>query len=136
MRVKIEDQVKIGTIDHLNDNSASEDVVLLKPIVESGTWRWAPVLPKSNELFELLDRKVPASLLAFTQLSIVSPMVAVASKEAIQVTGIDRLLRSVASLSHISPASALFTQVGSACLDSISKSAKLTGSLGSQFYKN
>jgi len=62
-------------------------VVLLKPIVESGTWRWAPVLPKTNELFELLDRKVSASLLAFTQLSVLSPMIGAAdsSQDQIQV---------------------------------------------------
>jgi hypothetical protein len=109
----------------------------LKQIVETGTWKWAPILPNSNELFELLDRKIPASLLALVQVSLISPLIAVTPAESTQVASIDRLLRSVANISNISPASALYNQVGSACLDSISRSAsKLTGLKAAQFYKN
>ena len=74
LRTKYEDNVKVGTLDHLSDaNNAAQGVALLKPVVESGTWRWAPVLPMSDELFELLDRKVVSSILVFTQL-ILLPM--------------------------------------------------------------
>jgi hypothetical protein len=144
--------VKTGTEDILKDTNAGEGVALLKPIVNNGSWKWAPVLPKSNELFELIDRKISASLLCLSQL-VISQMIgrinAIGgdSKLLVQSSNIDRLLRSIANISHTAPTNVLFSSVGSLTLESLAKSSGPTNLLpapiadkresdAKQFYKN
>ena len=64
IRRRFENQVKVGAEDYLGEGQVAAGVNLLRPVVnQQATWRWTPLLPDSDEIFELLDRKIPASLL-------------------------------------------------------------------------
>ena len=62
--------MKTGAQDHLTgDNQQGAGANLLRPVVNhQALWRWSPLLPNSDEIFELLDRKIPASILILCQL--------------------------------------------------------------------
>ena len=61
LRIKTENNMRIGAVDHLSDGSQDDGVILLKPISSSQSqWRWSPLFPDTGAMFELLDRKIPA----------------------------------------------------------------------------
>ena len=63
LRTKYEGNMRVGAVDHFTENQLGDGVNLLRPVTTSQTtWRWSPLFPDSDEVFELLDRKIPAQL--------------------------------------------------------------------------
>ena len=58
----------MGAQDHLGESQLGANVNLLRPVLnQRASWRWTPLLPDSDEIFELLDRKIPAAMLILCQ---------------------------------------------------------------------
>lgn len=103
----MENQVKTGAQDHLSDGQLGGAVNLLRPVInQQSLWRWSPLLPDSEEIFELLDRKIPAAILVLCQ------TVAVDLKLQNSQQAFKKLLRAIVQLSHTLPSSQIFSLLG------------------------
>ena len=99
--------MRVGAIDHFTENQLGDNVNLLRPVTSSQTsWRWSPLFPDSDEVFELLDRKIPAQLFVLCQ----TIMIELPNLE--KSTHFEKLLRAVSQISNTLPSSDLFSQVG------------------------
>lgn len=74
-------------------------------VSQQASWRWHPLLPDSDEIFELLDRKIPASILVLCQIVTVDLQIE-------QLPAFKKLLRAISQLSHTLPSSQIFSKLG------------------------
>ena len=57
---KYEDGIAIETYEQQNGQINGGDIQLLRPTMETSPWKWHPLFLKTNGIFDLLDRKIPA----------------------------------------------------------------------------
>ena len=94
LRVKMENQVKVGALDYIGGEAKASGVNLLRPVVnQMSTWRWHPLLPDSDEIFELLDRKIPAAILVLCQIAMVD--LPSGDSSLTQASSFKKLLRAI-----------------------------------------